>query len=176
MPTKAKTAPEEQVSSLADFKAKKGKVVTLPSGLSMRLSSPGMTTFLQSGMIPNSLMATITEALNKGKAPDMSQVNLEDSEELNGMLHMIDVVTYRCAVEPRVLPVPEDEDEERDPDLLYVDELDDYDKLFIFQWATGGTTDVERFRHELDEQVGAVSDGSVISNPTKPPTRAKKRS
>lgn len=173
MPTKAKDQNEE-VSSLADFKAKKGKVVTLPSGLSMRLSSPGMTAFLQSGMIPNSLMATITEAINKGKQPDMSKVNLEDSEELNSMLHMIDVVTYRCAVEPRVLPIPEDDDE-RDPDLLYVDELDDYDKLFIFQWATGGTNDVERFRQELDEQVGAVSDGTVISHPTKPPTRAKKR-
>ncbi len=174
MPTKAKT-PTENVSSAADFKAKKGQVVTLPSGLSMRLSSPGMTAFIQSGMVPNSLMATITEAINKGKQPDMTQVNLENQEELNGMLHMIDVVTCRCAVEPRVHSIPEDEDEDRDADLLYVDELDDYDKLFIFQWATGGTTDVERFREELDQQVGAVSDGTVISSPAKPPARAKKR-
>ena len=177
MPSKTE---EAKVSSLGDFKKKRGAVVTLPSGLSMRLSSPGMTAFLQSGMVPNSLMTVITEAISSGKQPDMSNVDMANEEDLNAMLSMIDVVTCRCAVEPRVHPIPTPNEDDvvpdRDEELLYVDELDDYDKLFIFQWATGGTTDVERFRSELDEHVGALSDVKDVQPVAKRASRAKKRS
>jgi hypothetical protein len=37
----------------------------------------------------------------------------------------------------------------RDDELVYVDEVAEEDKMFLFQVVTGGTTDVESFREEL---------------------------
>lgn len=47
---------------------------------------------------------------------------------------------------------------ERDADVLYSDEVDLDDKIFIFQWALGGTSNLENFRDEQRSSMGLVSD------------------
>lgn len=47
---------------------------------------------------------------------------------------------------------------ERDDDVLYTDEVDIQDKIFIFNWALGGTSDLKSFRTELQGTVDAVSE------------------
>lgn len=44
----------------------------------------------------------------------------------------------------------------RDPDKVYADEVDLEDKMFIFQWAVGGTADLARFRQESADLVGNI--------------------
>lgn len=60
----------------------------------------------------------------------------------------------------------------RDDDTLYADDVDITDKSFIFQFALGGTADLERFRQELNSGVESVSDGEAVPNKTK---RTRKR-
>jgi hypothetical protein len=50
--------------------------------------------------------------------------------------------------------IPEDE---RDPVFLYCSEVDFSDKVFIFQYAVGGSADLERFRSEYIELVDGLS-------------------
>jgi hypothetical protein len=56
---------------------------------------------------------------------------------------------------------------ERDEDVLYVDEVSLEDKNFIFQFAVGGTADVERFREELRRGVVGVPNGKGKSRKAK---------
>lgn len=50
----------------------------------------------------------------------------------------------------------------RDPEKLYADEVDLDDKMFIFQWSVGGSSDLESFRKESERLMGALSDGKDL--------------
>lgn len=56
---------------------------------------------------------------------------------------------------------------DRDEDTLYVDEVSLEDKQFIFQFAMGGTADVERFREELKRGLVGVPNGKSNKNKAK---------
>lgn len=49
----------------------------------------------------------------------------------------------------------------RDEDTLYADEVSLEDKQFIFQFAMGGTADVERFRQEFNGNVVGLPNGQA---------------
>lgn len=40
---------------------------------------------------------------------------------------------------------------EREEGVVYTDQLDDFDKMFIFQYSVGGSPDLERFRQQISE-------------------------
>lgn len=61
----------------------------------------------------------------------------------------------------------------RDDGVLYADEVDLDDKMFLFQWAVGGTSDVESFREGLKANVAAVSGGKTVEHKAKRPARSK---
>jgi hypothetical protein len=163
----AKRAAEEALrpSSAKDFKKKRGGIFELPSGLMMKLRNPGgMQALLAGGMMPNSLMGVVQKSLDKGQpaqAPDFLEQSEEglpegvDPKMVADMMAMMDNLMQKCAVEPKVYPVPEDESL-RDDDLLYVDEIDDEDKMFVFQWVTGGTSDLETFRQRHTQRMDSL--------------------
>lgn len=146
----AKKAEQRKISQIGDFKKRLGGVMELPSGLVMKLRNPGgMLAFMSGGMIPNSLMTVVQKSLDTGqpmKAEDITNsqggVDPEFVEQMSELLNNIIVV---CSVEPSVEPVPADE-ADRSDDVLYADEIPDDDKMFVFQWITGGTSDLETFR------------------------------
>lgn len=154
----------EAASSASDFKQlKKGRVLPLPSGLSVVARKVELRTFLKQGEVPNPLLVAVEEALNKGKEMDLAAMtgnNPEsrvDMDMVNDMLEMVDKVVLQVVLEPKVHDVPEDEDD-RDDDLLYVDELDDEDKMFLFQWASGqGTDDIAKFREEATKDLVSLA-------------------
>ena len=143
------TAPKKtpaKVASAADFKKKRAATLTLPSGFVVEVRNPGgMRAFLKDGIIPNSLMPMVQNALAEGKStPEMSISDVEP-QTIAEMMEMMDHITVACMVKPRVYDVPDDPDERSD-DLLYTDEIEDEDKMFIFNWLTGGTKELEPFR------------------------------
>jgi len=87
------------------------------------------------------------------------------------MYALVDQIVVELAVNPQVHPLPthdEDGDEledddavqaEKDDDLLYVDEIEDEDKMFLFQWCTGGTEDVATFRSEAQASLADLGQG-----------------
>jgi len=171
-----RAAAQNEVSGVGDFKAKRGGVFTLPSGAKARLHNPGgLKIFAQQGIIPNSLMGIVNEAMESGKDPDMSSLkNKEgefDMELLADMVQLMDACCITCFIEPQVNPVPADE-ADRDPELLYVDELLEEDKTFVFQWVSGGTSDVEQFRREQAQELVALQPGN---GPRVPAKRAPRR-
>ena len=198
MPASKTRKKSSGTSSVAEFKKKSGGLTELPSGLVVKLRNKGgMRGFLASGIIPNSLMGIVQDAIGKGTAPDMSGI-VDDQghmneEMLNDMLLMTDRVVMDVMVDPVVLPAPTEADVEewnrtnraakdkvkepddlRDDEELYIDEVDEEDKAFIFQWVTGGTRDVEQFRKEL--AAGMDDLGGLQSLPSAPqPTRGGRK-
>lgn len=169
-------------SSAAEFKKrKKGGTLPLPSGLSVVARRVELRTFLKRGDVPNSLLEIVEEALNKGG--EMDPKALLDAEEgsvdmdmVEDMYDTVDLVVIECVINPKVHPlvwtagdlekelIPPDggvgdeiSEEDRDENTLYIDEFDDEDKMFLFQWATGGTADIATFRKEASASLDALA-------------------
>lgn len=162
-------------SSVSDFK-KGPKAIELPSGNRMVLKKAGLQALVASGTIPNELLGPVQSEIDKGKGrskkPNPFDVaNKLDAGQMQQMLDMMENVVVMCAVEPRVHPIPRDESgnllpiDFRNPEVLYVDELEEEDRMFIFQYVTGGTKDLASFRAELSGLVATVSGREDVAVP-----------
>lgn len=159
-----KTAPKVAApSSLADFKKRsKGELLPLPSGLAVVAKRVELQSFILQGNVPNALMGVVSEALEKGQKADIpAMMGVEegkvDLDAVNDMYEVVNAIVVASVVNPKVHSVPEDE-ADRDDDLLYVDELDELDKMFLFQWNTGGVSDLETFRREARADMDALAE------------------
>lgn len=160
---KRKRTAKKKTTSTSEWKrTAQGMPLEVPSGNTALVRPVGMEVFMRQGIIPNSLRPMITEAL-KGK--DLNEaLKLDDitEKQVEEMIELFDAVTVFCVKEPVVSAVPRNEDgtpvplDERDPDKLYVDEVDFDDKQFIFNFVVGGTRDVESFRKEQAELLERV--------------------
>ena len=135
-----------------------GTLISVPSGNTALVRAPGMQVFLENGVIPNALMPIIRDAMNKGTAPkeeDMTEM-LSDPEKLKDLIELANSVAVYCCIDPKVEAVPTDEagvvipmgDPRRDDEILYIDEVDFNDKMYIFNFAVGGPADLAQFRTE----------------------------
>lgn len=160
--------------------SKKAQDLELPSGNEMVIKRVPMESLLAQGVIPNSLIGVITERLekNEGKKPltdeqrdkimvaELEKVK-DDPARLADLVQMSENVVQAVAIDPKVHPLPDD-DEDRDEDLLYVDDITMEDKMYIFATAVGGNEDLESFR-------GAIGSGVDASEDRKKPVKATKR-
>lgn len=138
----------------------------VPSGNTCLVRPVGMQAFLAENLIPNSLLGIITTTLDKAEKGETidEDVLIEgfiadirtDPAKLADMIKMADACTLYCVLQPEVLPSPK-VNEPRLPDKLYVDEVDLDDKLFIMNFAVGGSRDLEPFREKLAEGVDAMA-------------------
>lgn len=150
---------------------KNGATLVLPSENVMKLRNPGIMDLASKGLIPNALMAVIMEALKKGREPKPEEIMTEDLG-ISEMFEMMDSAIIEMAEEPQVFPLPET-GESKDPNKLYIDEIDQEDKMFIWGWATGGTTDVAQFRRERAGVLANVPGQQAVGGKTKRATPRK---
>jgi hypothetical protein len=176
-----------EVTSASAWRAQTlgGTPLRVPSGnVCLIKESSGLHVFVQNGSIPNALMPLIDEAMKKGKPPESADLSLEKNPDLlNDIVTLCDTVTLSLVLKPVVKPIPYLVNSEgrvaRDPegkpivlpssqretgDFIYVDEVDFEDKMFIFNYAVGGTTDLERFRQELNSSMESVPASKDVGN------------
>lgn len=184
-----KRAEELRISQIGDFKHRLGGIMELPSGLVVRTRNPGgLRAFLNNGTIPNSLMVIIERGIKTGKgakAEELMPDGKMDPQMIEDMTKLMDSIAMKTIVEPKIHPTPteadllvwnqnnpedllEEVDELRDAMTLYVDELPDDDKQFLFQWISGGTRDLETFRRKLDEHVDDMAAVAGNASNTEP--------
>lgn len=174
----ASQAEQLRVSQIGDFRARMGGIIELPTGLVVKAKNPGgLTAFIANGSIPNSLLAIVQKALNGGKADVAKEAAkiADDTESLGEMVQLFDIVCVEVIKEPKVRLAPTEadvtkhnilfpEDQVSDPydlrkedEFLYTDEIEMIDKQFLFQWITGGTRDLEKFRKEYESNLATLS-------------------
>jgi hypothetical protein len=164
--------PAKKATSVSAWK--KGAEVPLlelPSGNYMRIKKVGLQALLTGGIMPNSLMGFAEKALKRGGSAaegpsedDLADL-LQDPKKVKEIGLFMDNLLCKVAAEPVVHMLPED-GVERDPELLYVDEVDEEDKMFIFQVVTGGTTDIEAFRRETGSTMAAIRGREDVELPS----------
>lgn len=165
-------------TQVKDWKGRANQSVELqmPSGNVALVRNPGMQAFLQAGIVPNELMPIIMDAIDDKKMPDLDEMK-GDPEKLVQILQLVDNILVYCVVEPPVSTVPEG-GVTRDPEQLYADEVDMEDKMFIFQFAVGGTKDLETFREQSTAGVESLSAKSAVARPAKrtsgPPAKRRR--
>ena len=167
-------------SSIADWKKRKQNdhlVLGLPSGLSMECDRREVLgSFLQQGMVPNVLMEKVSEHIEAGTpvTPEEAAAMATDKSQMEGLLAMMDNVIIHVAVTPEVHALPRGK-QRRSQEKLYVDEIGDEDKMFLFQWATGGTDDLITFRGESRSDMAALLRGQESRSPAKRAGRPRKK-
>lgn len=178
------------------------KELKVPSGKTALVRAPGLQAFMAMGFIPNPLMAIIKDQLDKNSGKDKMSAAAErklesemwdaitkDPEKLQEMFGLVDKCVVFCVEAPKVHAIPTKtvqveegdsvveklvpDDEARDANKLYVDEVDMEDKFFIFNFACGGTRDYEQFRGERSTVVDNVTSSKKVVSPTKRTNKPK---
>lgn len=140
--------------------------------------------------------------LKKGLNPKDLEVISDDPTKLAAALEMLDRTLCKVVVQPVVqMPPPCDQPVEdgvcgeyanedihktptrnghhaynegvRESGVLYADVVDLQDKMFIFQWALGGTQDLKSFREEHARSVESLQDSKVVPGKAKRPARSR---
>jgi hypothetical protein len=173
----AATKPQaaKKPSAISDWK-KTPDPIELPSGKWMTVRHTSLSVFIQTGQIPNSLMSVVQGQVNSKKKKsdeDLMEEITEDPKAIQDLFAVVDKYVCMVAIEPEVNPMPQDE-ADRDPNLLYVDEMDASDKMYLFQRAVGGTTDLETFRHELNAGMDLVQQREDVVVPPKRSPRSRR--
>lgn len=158
--------------------------VTLPSGQTAHLKRIGLEGVIAQGLLGE--FDTLTDYVGKqhvrrvkgGKTADHETVNAEslmkDPKALAKIVFLIDRATPLVVDSPKVLLHLTFEADgstlmipaaEREPGAIYTDQVPLEDKMYIFNYAIGGTRDLERFRSQVDEAVGHTPDGEDVQRP-----------
>jgi len=159
---------KKKISTAAEFKKNLYTELTLPSGNVCLARRPGLDTFLKNKQVPNALLPFITQAMQaaKGGKREGNPVNLNDLADLDTLAEISsfnDIVLCATVFQPKVYLPPEDGDD-RDETKLYADEVDELDRQFVFQWAVGGSADLEKFRKELASMLSTMVPGEEVGN------------
>lgn len=136
-----------------------GTLITVPSGNTALVRTPGMQVFVEQGVIPNALMPIIKEAMSKGMAPAESEMSemVTDPDKLRDLIELANAITVFCCIDPKVEAIPTQVvdgevvvipmgDPRRSEEILYIDEVEFNDKMYIFNFAVGGPADMDKFR------------------------------
>lgn len=98
-----------------------------------------------------------------GKPEIDANAVLKNPDALKKATHLIDRVVCHCVLKPHVEMTPNDPTQRVDGHI-YADMIDDTDKMFIFNYAVGGTRDAERFLRETRTVMGTLDDGEDVED------------
>lgn len=182
---KAKKKPQDRKPKQNAFGRKQVFDLEVPSGSVIKVTRPGLQGLIKAGIVDSfDQLTAIVQGETIPKAEGRPTVDVQkivketkdDPERIGKMMEMMDKIVQHVVVEPRLhdTPVLSDEDKAegktiddiRDPELAYLDYVDDQDKAFIMTVAMGGSTDLERFRAESEAALGSVPAGEAAADTT----------
>lgn len=134
--------------------------LVVPSGQTCLVRRPGVQRLMEAGVLRDidSLTSIVGEEHIKrvnGERSVNTETLVNDADAIANVLHMVDRVVVHCVVKPEVIMSPNDPTSRQDG-VIYADMIDIEDKMFIFNFAVGGTRSVEQFRQESQSPVGSV--------------------
>lgn len=164
-----------KLASPADFKKKNKNLQELPSGLSVELKKIPMAVLLKAGILPNTFMQVAQDAISRGEVDEakIREQATAGPDVIAEMNEMVDKVVVAAMKSPQCYEAPRNE-ADRDDAKLYVDEMDEIDKMYIFGWVTGGHENLEQFREGLAPSLGIVPGRETVAVPAKRASRARK--
>jgi hypothetical protein len=107
---------------------------------------------------------------NSAKSQDMQndvvlKKIMNDPVKFAELLETTDKIVIAIVVMPQLHEAPEN-DSDRQENIVYIDTVDLEDKLFLVNFAVGGTRGVAKFRRELQQSVERLADGEGVPEET----------
>jgi len=175
--TKAKTQPVQPVVPGEDPYSPKQwgssagpgvEDLTCPSGQRALVRRPGVAGLIAAGVLHDiDTLSQIVDEKHVKRVAGQPVVDKDtlaaDPDALANVMHVVDRVTAYVVLRPPVKMAPNDPTS-REDGVIYTDMVDLEDRMFIFNFAVGGTRDLEKFRRESGVALGNVDDeqGSVV--------------
>lgn len=105
---------------------------------------------------------------------DVQAVFSRNPEKIVELLEVCDKVTEYMVVQPNVKrPVKmanghevELTLDEREEGVVYTDQIDEVDKMFIFQYSVGGSADLSSFREQIQQSASNMADVEDVPDET----------
>lgn len=183
-PKKSKKPADHQTKSTRYGASWKSPLhdLELPSGEMCQVKRPGVQGLIKAGVLHSldtltSIVQTETIPKAEGKPvkSDIAAI-VEDPEKFGTMMSVVDKIAMFVVTQPELVtnlrPVLDEEDKpvvkdgepvleeiplnEREEGIVYIDYVDDNDKMFIMQYAVGGSADLTEFREKTKALVGGV--------------------
>lgn len=136
--------------------------LTVPSGQVCLVRRPGLDALIAEGILGD--LDSLTQMVNskhiqrvQGKDQINTDSMLKDAKSIENVIHLVNKVVCSVVIQPPVVMPPNDVTL-RQAGVVYADSVDINDKMFIFQYAVGGTADLERFRQQSEDAMGGVED------------------
>lgn len=142
------TPEPTQISSAQQFKQAReareaGDILTLASGLSVRIRRPEVTKLIAKGLLPATLVQGFMSL--QGKPQDKMK-----AEDLEMILSFQREVAKHALVSPTIADEPDYDKDEISIDDLVAEDLDE-----VWAYVNGGLEGVELFRKERDAGLSA---------------------
>jgi hypothetical protein len=142
----------------------------LPSGNTCLVTRPGVQGLIKMGVLDSldSLTSIVQKDHLDTNDPKKMQAAVSEfakrpADLLEGM-RIIDKTVCAVIVNPHV-EMPPESDQDRDGQVIYADDVDEDDKMFIFQFVVGGTRDIESFRAQRAELLGGLPTSQDVPLP-----------
>lgn len=176
--------PAKRYSDVKEWKRGVGATrLELPSGKVCLAKRVGMQTFLKTEAVPEKLEAFIRDLTDRARIDQLGPELLQDGRLVWQIEQTMDrsLVLTMCSPPVQLPPGCAHEGcgrylnfsdpvhnrsfdgfqhdyapPERDDDVLYTDEIDVRDKLFLFNWTMGGTANIESFHRRWAEATAIV--------------------
>lgn len=132
----------------------------MPSGQWALVARPGPEGLIKAGIIQSldALTGIVQGELipNAEGTPKIDAAKLmANPKAITDVMHTMDRIVCHVVQKPKVEMTPNDVTRRKDG-VIYADMVDLEDKMFIMNFAMGGTRDLETFRQESAKHVGGV--------------------
>ena len=172
-PQAAQADPEDKYRATAWGSTGGLEDLVVPSGQTCLIRRPGMQGMIKAGILNDldSLTSLVqTEHLSDGKTenkvkPEAIKELMSDPKKAENMFHLLDRVMCFCVVKPEIEMAPNNTTRRKDG-VIYSDMVEMEDKMFILNYAMGGTRDLSTFRQQADNVVGGVDAVEGVSQPS----------
>lgn len=141
--------------------------LVLPSGQMVLAQRPGAEGLMAAGLLDDlDVLAGILPTNGRKPTRKLDPKALaSDPKMLAQGMKLVDRITVHVVIKPELTSEPENP---RDKELgkIYPSSVGIEDKMFIFNWAVGGTRDLATFRQQFAESVENVAAGSDVEDET----------
>lgn len=160
------------------------ETMTLPSGQVVKARKIGLQKLIEAGVMSeaDSLTQLIGTKHFNEKPAEVMQMALANPKAFGSLVMMIDRALPIIVVEPDVrlhvkiresgetvlIPV-----EHRESGMVYTDQIDLQDKIFLLNYAVGDLQQLAPFRGQAGDDVATVADGSDVPRAPKRTARDK---
>lgn len=165
--------------------------LTVPSGQTCTARRIGLDALMEAGILGEA--DTLTGIVDRKHVRRVRGANgvadhdemdassiMKDPEALKAIMTLADKAVPHIVVEPKVLCHWDDNgesipDAQRVEGAIYTDMIGFEDKMFLFDFGVGGSSDVARFRERSEAALASVADVQAVPVPSVGTGRPRKR-